>query len=480
MVRILTSAGGLVGAEKRCIFVARTAFLSGPAGGVVGFSRVAKAAGFTRAIGFDMGGTSTDVSRFDGRFDLEFETHKAGVRLVAPTMAIETVAAGGGSICRFDGVKLTVGPESAGAEPGPACYGRGGPLTVTDVNLFLGRIVANRFPFGLFGRGATEQRLKQLSAEAAGFYPHAHYSLEELAEGLVRIADANMAAAIRSVTVAKGADPADYVLVAFGGAAPQHACAVARELGIRRVLNHPNAGVLSALGIGLADVVRHRSCGIEQTLDERSLAFARTQLDQLQRLAEDEVRSEGVEQISASRSLDVRYQGVESYLTIPWPTDDDFSAAFSAAHQRRYGYAHEGRSLEIVAARVEVVGNAGDELPRSESVAPRKAVSRQTTLAYFDGARRSVPLFERSELVAGDRIAGPAIISEDISTTVVDTGWEAEVLSGGELLLTDVTGTQDVWTARQPGKSRHGSGLLLEVFKQPTREYRESDGRNVA
>jgi 5-oxoprolinase (ATP-hydrolysing) len=438
MVRILTSAGGLVGAEHFC---GKDSILSGPAGGVVGFSRVAKAAGFTRAIGFDMGGTSTDVSRFDGRFDLEYETQKAGVRLVAPTMAIETVAAGGGSICRFDGVKLTVGPESAGAEPGPACYGRGGPLTVTDVNLFLGRIVANRFPFGL-DLGATEQRLKQLAAEAASL-SNAHYSLAELAEGLVRIADANMAAAIRSVTVAKGADPADYVLVAFGGAAPQHACAVARELGIRRVLNHPHAGVLSALGIGLADVMRHRSCGIERALDERSLAFALKQIAELQRLAEDEVRSEGVERISATRSLDVRYQGVESYLTIPWPANDDFSASFAAAHQERYGYTHEGRALEIVAARVEVVGSAGDELPTSKSVARREAVSRQTTLAYFDGARRSVPLYERGKLLAGDQIAGPAIITEDISTTVIDTGWEAEVLSGGEFLMVDTTGARN-------------------------------------
>jgi 5-oxoprolinase (ATP-hydrolysing) len=458
MVRILTSAGGLVGAEHFC---GKDSILSGPAGGVVGFSRAAKAAGFARAIGFDMGGTSTDVSRFDGRFDLEYETQKAGVRIVAPTMAIETVAAGGGSICRFDGVKLTVGPESAGAEPGPACYGRGGPLTVTDVNLFLGRIVPERFPFEL-DLCATEQRLKQLSAEAASF-SEAHYSLEELAAGLVRIADANMADAIRSVTVAKGADPADYVLVAFGGAAPQHACAVARELGIRRVLNHPNAGVLSALGIGLADVTRHRSCGIEQTLDERSLEFARAQLGELQRLAEDAVRSEGVEQISATRSLDVRYHGVESYLTIPWPANDDFSAAFSVFHQQRYGYTHEGRALEIVAARVEVVGNAGDELPTSKSVTPQNAASLQSTRAYFDGARRSVPLYERSELAAGNRITGPAIITEDISTTVIDTGWEAEVLSGGELLLIDAIGAQDIGL-RNNLANGDADPVFLEIF----------------
>jgi 5-oxoprolinase (ATP-hydrolysing) len=458
MVRILTSAGGLVGADHFC---GKDSILSGPAGGVVGFSRVAKAAGFSRAIGFDMGGTSTDVSRFDGRFDLEYEMQKAGVRLVAPSMAIETVAAGGGSICRFDGVKLTVGPESAGADPGPACYGRGGSLTVTDVNLFLGRIVSDRFPFAL-DLGATKRRLEELVAEATSL-SGITYSLEELAEGLVRIADVNMAAAIHSVTVAKGANPAEYVLVAFGGAAPQHACAVARELGIRQVLNHPNAGVLSALGIGLADVVRHRSCGIERTLDARSLGFARRQLEELEQAAMEEVRREGVERISATRSLDVRYQGVESYLTIPWPSDDDFIATFSAAHRQRYGYTHEGRLLEIVAARVEVVGRAGDELPESEHVAPRTPDPPQVTSAYFGGARRSVPLYERKMLVPGDRIAGPAIVTEDISTTVIDVGWEAEVLSHGELLLADAVGAKE---AGLRGHATIGNAdpVFLEIF----------------
>ncbi len=287
-IRLLTSAGGLVAAEE---FRGKDSILSGPAGGVVGFSRAAVAAGFEASIGFDMGGTSTDVARFEnkrgGRFELEFETQKAGVRLVAPTMAIETVAAGGGSICRFDGVKLVVGPESAGADPGPACYGRGGPLTVTDCNLILGRIVAERFPFPL-DRAAAECKLGQLAAEAAS-----PYSLKELAAGLVRIANANMAAAIRLVTVAKGANPADYLLVAFGSAAPQHACAVAGELGIRHVLVHPDAGILSALGIGLADVTRYRSIGVERLLSDDSLQFVRDELDGLETIATQEVRRGG-------------------------------------------------------------------------------------------------------------------------------------------------------------------------------------------
>ena len=429
-IRLLTSAGGLVPGE---LFFGKDSILSGPAGGVVGFSRVARACGFERAIGFDMGGTSTDVSRFDGRFELEYETQKAGVRLVAPTLAIETVAAGGGSICRFDGVKLVVGPESAGADPGPACYGRGGPLTITDVNLYLGRIVAERFPFPL-DRGASERRLRELARELGdentppltSLLPGVEDELRQLAEGLLRIANANMAAAIRLVTVAKGADPRDYVLVAFGGAAPQHACAVARELGIRRVLVHPDAGLLSALGIGLADVVRHRSCGIEGALDDEGLTYTRAKLDEMERAAAAEVSEEGVPagQISTVRSLDLRYRGVDASLTIAWPKGGDFATEFTREHRQRYGYIHEGRALEIVAARVEVIGRVTDELPRPSiltefrDVWPRGPVDRRT-------------------LAPGDRIMGPAIITDDTATTVVDAGWRAEMLRNGEMLLTD-------------------------------------------
>ncbi|MEX0611454.1 MAG: hydantoinase B/oxoprolinase family protein [Pirellulales bacterium] len=469
-LRLLTSAGGLVSGAN---FSGKDSVLSGPAGGVVGFSRVAQAVGFSRAIGFDMGGTSTDVSRFDGRFELEYETEKAGVRLVAPTMAIETVAAGGGSICRFDGVKLVVGPESAGAEPGPACYGRGGPLTVTDVNFYLGRIVEERFPFPL-DRAATERRLEQLATEVAG-PTGMNYSLEELASGLLRIANANMAAAIRRVTIAKGADPADYVLVAFGAAAPQHACAIARDLGIRQVLIHPDAGVLSALGIGLADVVRHGSRGLERPLDDSSLAFARQQLEEMQHEAAQEVCSEGVpaEQIAATRSLDLRYQGVDSYLTIAWPDDGDFATAFAAAHRQRYGYTHDDRPLEILAARVEVVGRVANDLPPSERRAVQSPKPKRSSVTYFDSERLSVPVFERTELVAGDRIAGPAIVTEDISTTIIDAGWEAEVLTGGELLLIHVepgaTGSASASNqiAEQHWRSqwhRMADPVFLEVF----------------
>ncbi|MEX2318014.1 MAG: hydantoinase B/oxoprolinase family protein [Pirellulales bacterium] len=448
-IRLLTSAGGLVPGER---FFGKDSILSGPAGGVVGFSRVARACGFERAIGFDMGGTSTDVSRYDGRFELEYETQKAGVRLVAPTLAIETIAAGGGSICRFDGVKLVVGPESAGADPGPACYGRGGPLTITDVNFYLGRIVAERFPFPL-DRRATDQGLDGLATSVASS-SGVQYSREELAAGLLQIANANMAAAIRLVTVAKGANPADYVLVSFGGAAPQHACAVARELGIRRVLNHPDAGVLSALGIGLADVTRHRSCGVERPCDDTALSYVRSQLDELEHEAAAEIRDEGVAaaQITATRSLDLRYRGVDACLTIAWPADGDFNSAFTDEHRRRYGYVHEGRPLEIAAARVEVVGRVADGLQAhvGESLRdsrPRHRVTRRPL--YVDGQQLEARVLDRAALRPDDRIFGPAIITEPISTTVIDPGWEAVVLRGGELLLTDI---EQGAGSREPGE----------------------------
>jgi len=463
-IRLLTSAGGLVAAGE---FRGKDSILSGPAGGVVGFSRAAQAAGFARAIGFDMGGTSTDVARFDaargGRFELDYETEKSGVRIVAPTMAIETVAAGGGSICRFDGVKLVVGPESAGADPGPACYGRGGPLTVTDCNLVLGRIDTPRFPFPLDGAAARE-RLAQLAAEAAS--PLKACTIEELAAGLLQIANANMAAAIRLISVAKGANPAEHLLVAFGSAAPQHACDVARELGISEVLVHPDAGILSAVGIGLADVARHRSLGVECVLDDATLADVRAGLDALEQEAREEVVGEGVteEKIVATRSLDLRYQGVDSYLTIAWPADDDFGRDFSAAHRERYGYVHEGRPLELAAARVEVVGRIAESLVASQRVTSREPRAKAMVRAWFEGQMRDAPQFERDTLVAGDRVVGPALISEAMSTTVVEAGWAAELLTGGELLLTDRG--EDIAQVRNPQSEirNRPDPVFLEVF----------------
>jgi 5-oxoprolinase (ATP-hydrolysing) len=505
-LRIMTSAGGLVSAER---FVGKDSILSGPAGGVVGFSRVAREAGFERAIGFDMGGTSTDVSRFDGRYELEFETEKSGVRVVAPMMAIETVAAGGGSICGFDGVKLVVGPDSAGSDPGPACYGRGGPLAVTDLNFYLGKIPPERFPFPL-DRRSVELRLAALIDQIAAATGK-RYTPVELCDGFLRVANANMVKPIRSISIAKGCDPRDYVLVSFGGAAAQHACAVARELGMRRVLNHPDAGLLSAYGIGMADIVRHRVAGVYQPYSEEAVAALEPIFARLAEEAMAEVLAEGVarERTEVRRSLDLRYRGFDAYLTISEPrpssevrnfssagrendsrlaekphadaasaelkfrtTNDSksrtaieasnaaasYAEAYAAEHQKLYGYVHANRPLEIVAARVEVVGRtvevaAAPQTPRARSPAPEGS-----TIAYFDGQPHKTAVFGRVQLQPGDHIEGPAIIHEAASTTVIDPGWSGEVLARGELLLTDLGGTQ----RRQV--STEADPVMLEIF----------------
>lgn len=457
-LRLLTSAGGLNLAES---FSGKDCILSGPAGGVVGFSRVARAAGFERAIGFDMGGTSTDVSRFDGRFELEYETEKAGVRIVAPMMAIETVAAGGGSICWFDGVKLCVGPNSAGADPGPLCYGRGGPLTVTDINLFLGKVLADRFPFPLQPRGVIESRLIELRDEISNA-TGTRFTAVELADGFLQVANANMAKAIRSISIAKGYDPSDYVLVAFGGAAPQHACAIAKELGIRQILNHPDAGILSALGAGMADVVRHEAAGVYQPYTDETLTDLVSTFNQLTRLASDQVLAEGIaaEQIETNRSLDIRFQGLDAYLTIPSPADGNYRAAFLIEHQQLYGYVHEDRPLEIVTARVEAIGRSTTTLAASRVVGHLRLITPparpvRTAEAFFSGLPQDTKIYHRGELQPGNIIDGPAIVLEDVSTTVIDPGWRADVLSQGELLLTAVDekerGRQEEGETRRQG-----------------------------
>ncbi|HEX5500856.1 MAG TPA: hydantoinase/oxoprolinase family protein, partial [Thermomicrobiales bacterium] len=419
-LRIMTSAGGLVDAGR---FVGKDSILSGPAGGVVGFSRVARQAGFRRAIGFDMGGTSTDVARFDGRYELEYETEKAGVRVVAPMLAIETVAAGGGSICGFDGVKLVVGPDSAGADPGPACYGRGGPLAVTDLNFYLGKLLPEHFPFPL-DRAAAEGRLAKLADEIAAAAGR-RYSPVELCDGFLRVANSNMVKAIQSISVAKGCDPREYVLVAFGGAAGQHACAVARELGMARVLVHPDASLLSAYGIGLADVVRHRAAGVYRPYSEQAVADLAGEIERLAAEARVEVAAEGIpaDRITVRPSLDLRYAGLDAFLTISEPDRGSYAEAYAGEHERLYGYRHDARPLEIVAVRVEVVGRTTDYEPPAQEIVARAPTPERRLVCYFDAAECPTDVYSRAELRPGDRLHGPAIIYEDLSTTIVDAGW---------------------------------------------------------
>lgn len=428
-LKLMTSNGGLIDADR---FVGKDSILSGPAGGVIGFSRVAQQAGFTHAIGFDMGGTSTDVARFDGEYEYEFETKKAGVRIVAPMLAIETVAAGGGSICDFDGVKLVVGPQSAGADPGPACYGRGGPLTVTDLNLWLGRIVPERFPFPL-DRDAVERRLNELNAKLVD-----QIGLDAVAHGLSRIANANMVRAIRKISVARGYDPADYVLVCFGGAGAQHACAIAEQLGMKRILIHPLASLLSAYGIGVADVRRFGERSVLKPYSAETLAGVDALFAELEQTARAEVMAEGVrsDRIDAPiRSLDVRYRGVEATIRVTYPPDGDYAAKYEVLHRQLYGYAHTNRPLEITAARVEVVGHTAEPPHPAAPLTPREPMPDSSSCVFFGESWHTTPVFFRGHLLPGDWMNGPALISEPSSTIVVEPNWTARVLARGEVLV---------------------------------------------
>ena len=426
-----------------------------------------------------MGGTSTDVSRFDGRYELEYETEKAGVRVVAPMMAIETVAAGGGSICRFDGVKLAVGPDSAGADPGPACYGRGGPLTVTDVNFLLGKIPPDRFPFPL-DRRAAEARLAE-TIEAIAAAGGRRYAPLELAEGFVRVANANMAKAIRSISVAKGCDPRDYVLVPFGGAAGQHACAVAAELGIGQILHHPHAGLLERYGIGLADVERHRAAGVYEPLSPALVERLQAAAAELEREAAAGVVAEGIarEQVAATRWLELRYRGVEASLV------GAVSRARRAGAVQRSVRRRAPQALRLRARRPRVgSGRRRASKPAAVRRAPCPARSAWPRGRPPAGARgKSISTGGRSRprcSTAGS--SGPAIplparrsSARAASTTLVDPLWRAEVLSGGELLVDAARRS-----ARQRGRLDRGRSSDARNLQQPVRRHRRADGHHAA
>ena len=445
-LKLMTSAGALVDAAR---FVGKDSILSGPAGGVVGYAHVARQAGISHAIGFDMGGTSTDVSRFDGNYERRYEMELndpesgTGVRVVAPMLAIETVAAGGGSICSFDGQKPVVGPRSAGAEPGPACYGRGGPLTVTDVNLFSGKILPKFFPFPL-DRAAVELRLDELIASIRAATGQ-EYSREQLAAGLREIANANMIAPIKKISIARGYDLSEYTLVSFGGAGAQHACAIARELGIRQILTSPYAGVLSALGIGMADVTKFSEQAVGQPYDQvvQSRALERT-FEPMRRKLHEQILAEGIpeERIRPPRYLlDLRYMGQDSSITVPCPDDGNYRLQFERMHRQLYGFAFPERPVEVYAARMELVGETEKPQAIRHAIRPRRPEPVEEAETYFDGSYRKTGVYLRTQLRPGDQIDGPAIIIEPISTIVVEPGWSAQLTEQDNVLLSDHVGS---------------------------------------
>jgi 5-oxoprolinase (ATP-hydrolysing) len=432
-LHVMTSAGGLVRADA---FRAKDALLSGPAGGVVGAALSGRRSGFSRVIAFDMGGTSTDVARYDGDYEYLFEHRVGDASLIAPALAIESVAAGGGSICAFDGIQLRVGPGSAGAWPGPACYGAGGPLALTDVNLVLGRIDPRRFEIPL-DTAAAERALDDLLARIAAREGSAPVR-EAILAGLLEIADERMAEAIRDISLRRGYDPAEYALVAFGGAGGQHACAVADLLGIARIVVPRDAGLLSALGLGAAVVERFAQRQVLQPL-----AAVRDRLPAwlagLEAEALAAVAAEGVPAPEARvrrRLLHLRFTGQEEALAVEPREGEPPEAAFAAAYREIYGYAPEGRAIELESIRV-VASSEPEEPPLESSVEEeRPAVPVGTRRAWTGGRWADVPVFDRASLRPGDGFAGPALVFESHSATVVGEGWRGRRDGAGNLVLT--------------------------------------------
>jgi 5-oxoprolinase (ATP-hydrolysing) len=428
-LHIMTSAGGLVRAEA---FRAKDGLLSGPAGGVVGAARAGRRSGFARVIAFDMGGTSTDVARWDGDFEYLFEHRVGDAHLVAPALAIESVAAGGGSICGFDGIQLKVGPESAGAWPGPACYGAGGPLTLTDVNLILGRLDPGRFEIPL-DTAAAERALADLRKRMAPHDP----GPEAVLGGLLDIANERMAEAIRSISLRRGYDPAGHALVAFGGAGAQHACAVAGLLGIGHVLVPADAGLLSALGLGAAVIERFAQRQVLKPLTQGLGGRLAGWLEELGREALAAVQAEGItpEEIGIRRRLlNLRFTGQEATLAVEYRGDAEIEPAFAAAYREIYGYAPEGRAIELESVRVVASSRSAAEEPTSKP-APSAAVPAGARRCWTGGAWQEVPFFDRALLKPGAAFAGPSLVFESHSATLIEEGWRGRVDGAGNLVL---------------------------------------------
>jgi 5-oxoprolinase (ATP-hydrolysing) len=467
-VRLLfmQSNGGLTDAHR---FQGKDSILSGPAGGIVGMVRTAKSAGFEKIIGFDMGGTSTDVSHYAGEFEREFETQVAGVRMRAPMMSIHTVAAGGGSILHFDGSRYRVGPDSAGANPGPASYRRGGKLAVTDCNVMLGKIQPQYFP-AVFGpradetldRDAVVQKFTEMADEIYRATGNRR-TPEEVAEGFIEIAVGNMANAIKFISVQRGHDVSDYTLVTFGGAGGQHACLVADALGMTRVFAHPFAGVLSAYGMGLADQTAMREQSMEIVLSPSVIATLEAKLHALGDEARRDLLSQGVEQqrIRVVERVHLRYDGTDSSIVVNVDTLEGMIAQFESAYKKRYSFLMPDKDLVIEAISVEAIGMSDEDGNNVEELPPRNGplLAAETVQLFSGGKWHDTALFRREDMRPGDIVRGPAIIAEKNATNIVEPGWRAEVTKLNHLVLNRVE-------ARQQRKAigTDADPVMLEVF----------------
>ena len=468
----MRSNGGLTDAT---LFEGRDAILSGPAGGVVGMVSTATEHGFDKLIGFDMGGTSTDVCHYAGEFERSFETEVAGVRMRAPMMSIHTVAAGGGSILSFRDGRMQVGPESAGANPGPAAYRRGGPLTVTDCNVLLGKLQPDFFP-PVFGPNADQpldvdavrNKFEIMAIEIGN-----GLSVEEIAQGFLRIAVENMANAIKKISVQRGYDVTKYTMNCFGGAGGQHACLVADALGMESVFIHPFAGVLSAFGMGLADVRAMREHqfgkGIDQVNDAGNI------LDQLCADAKAEVSGQGIadDNISTVRMAHIRPSGAQQTIEVPFGTEGEMAKAFQMAHEQRFGFVPDSSSLLIDVLSAEAIGETGETVQLGEN--SNSTWAPQSSKMWSDGALKDTSIVDRQQMRKGDVVHGPAILTEPTGTNILEQGWQAECIAGGCLVL-----SRTIPLARQEAIGTKVDPVMLEVFNNLFMSIADQMGATLA
>ncbi len=491
----MQSNGGLTDAH---LFQGKDSILSGPAGGIVGAVQTSLQAGFERMIGFDMGGTSTDVSHYRGEYERTFETEVAGVRLRAPMMSIHTVAAGGGSILVFDGARYRVGPESAGAYPGPACYRNGGPLAVTDCNVMLGKLQPEFFPavFGQAGdlpldREIVIQQFKELAARIEQATSD-RKPLAEIAQGFLNIAIDNMASAIKKISTQRGYDVSEYTLCCFGGAGGQHACLIADALGMKQIFIHPYAGVLSAYGMGLADIRVLREQAVEAALTNTVMLELEQLIERLTQAGRQELEQQGFnanssERIQVQPKLHLKYEGTDSPLIVDFGTEDEVRSQFEAAHRQRYGFIVSQKALIVESVSVEVIGL----MPSPESL--KVETQREAPLlpvaqvpVYMAHSWRDTPVYQRSDLRAGDVLCGPALVIEATGTNVVELGWQAELTDQGALVMQKVQVADLPGTQSQLGASNQNlptisatatpDPVMLEIFNNLFRAIAEEMG----
>ncbi|MCK5209664.1 MAG: hydantoinase B/oxoprolinase family protein, partial [Cyclobacteriaceae bacterium] len=438
-LKIMTSSGGLVDSD---LFLPKDSLLSGPAGGVVGSAKVAVDAGYEKILSFDMGGTSTDVSRFAGKYDYKFVSEINKISIFSPTLAIETVAAGGGSICAFDGYKLTVGPESAGASPGPACYGNEGPLAVTDINLLLGRIDNSNFTIPLNREAAL------IAFNKVRSHMKPDVSDEDILLGFLKIANEKMAEAIRKISISKGYDPSEYALLAFGGAGGQHACSVANLLEIQRVIIPYDAGLLSAYGIGNAEIERFVNRQILQPLHEVN-RLLENYFYEMEREAYAILGAEGLPTdriYTRNKFAYLRFKGQENTIEIEYgqkPTAE----AFKLAYEKRYGHwldndEIEIESIKLIAASLEENVSVASFKPDRYRPEPDKKVN-----CYVSGKWQNIPAFTWEQVDIGAVFTGPVLLMSNNSTVYVEEDWSVAIDKGNNAILTKVSGKKSTGLA---------------------------------